>query len=122
MIGRYITGGLAAALVAATTIAWVQWERASAARAREQAMAQQYASCVLAVDHQAAALEQWRRAALEAARLASEAERLAAEVRVEYRDRVRVIERDAPPPDTSCAEAVAWAATQYEALMAGWPQ
>ena len=120
MIGRYLTSGLAVALIAATTVAWVQWERASAARAREEAMSQQYESASRVISHQMKAIEMWRDASLEAARLATEAENKAQVVRVEYRERIRVIELSAPPPDTSCTDALAWASEQYMTLAQGW--
>lgn len=51
----------------------------------------------------------------------SEAERLAKQVRVEWRERIRVVMQDAPPADATCEEAVLWARVQYAALLSSWP-
>lgn len=50
----------------------------------------------------------------------SEAERRAQQVRVEWRERIRVVMQDAPPADATCEEAVLWARVQYAALLSSW--
>ena len=116
----YLCGVLVVALAITSILAWGYSQRAQAAAARAELAQVGYVSCRAAVERQAAALDDWREAALAAEVRAGAAEQQAGQVRIEYRDRVRVIERDAPPADTSCPEAVAWAAGQYQQLAGRW--
>ncbi len=114
-------GALSAAFSAGWAVnGWRLGKRIAGLEANLRTSEGNVAATQAAIADQNAALETLKQAKIDQDKALAAAQAKAAEVRVEWRERIREVQVSAPAANAPCTEALQWASTEYSRLAAAW--